>query len=97
VIDAIKQQAERSLRESVHGHEPRARLGKKLAELCPGDIDAFFFTNGGAERTRTRSRCPPVHRTPQGARALPQLPGGTAGAMTSPEIAALAAEHGIRA
>src|ERR1700694_1530843 len=29
--------------------EPRARLGKKLAEICPGDIDVFFFTNGGAE------------------------------------------------
>ena len=29
--------------------EPRARLGAKLAEICPGDIDCFFFTNGGAE------------------------------------------------
>jgi len=29
--------------------EPRARLGRKLAELCPGDIDVFFFTNAGAE------------------------------------------------
>ncbi len=29
--------------------EGRARLGAKLAEICPGDIDAFFFTNGGAE------------------------------------------------
>jgi taurine--2-oxoglutarate transaminase len=29
--------------------EPRARLGAKLAEITPGDIDAFFFTNGGAE------------------------------------------------
>src|SRR5262245_63469363 len=29
--------------------EPRARLGAKLAEICPGDIDTFFFTNGGAE------------------------------------------------
>jgi taurine--2-oxoglutarate transaminase len=29
--------------------EPRARLGAKLAELCPGDLDVFFFTNGGAE------------------------------------------------
>jgi taurine--2-oxoglutarate transaminase len=29
--------------------EPRARLGQKLAELTPGDIDTFFFTNGGAE------------------------------------------------
>jgi taurine---2-oxoglutarate transaminase len=29
--------------------EPRARLGRKLAEITPGDIDVFFFTNGGAE------------------------------------------------
>ena len=29
--------------------EPRARLGQKLAEISPGDIDTFFFTNGGAE------------------------------------------------
>ena len=27
----------------------RAKLGAKLAEICPGDIDVFFFTNGGAE------------------------------------------------
>src|ERR1700694_224615 len=29
--------------------EPRARLGAKLAQLTPGDIDVFFLTNGGAE------------------------------------------------
>jgi taurine--2-oxoglutarate transaminase len=29
--------------------EPRALLGAKLAEIAPGDIDVFFFTNGGAE------------------------------------------------
>src|SRR6202007_1616714 len=29
--------------------EPRARLSAKLAEITPGDIDTFFFTNGGAE------------------------------------------------
>ena len=29
--------------------EPRARLGAKLAEIAPGDIDVFFFTNGGAD------------------------------------------------
>lgn len=29
--------------------EPRARLGKKLAGLVPGDINTFFFTLGGAE------------------------------------------------
>jgi taurine---2-oxoglutarate transaminase len=28
---------------------PRARLGAKLAALTPGDIEVFFFTNGGAE------------------------------------------------
>ena len=31
--------------------EVRARLGAKLAEITPGDIDPFFFTNGGAEAT----------------------------------------------
>jgi taurine--2-oxoglutarate transaminase len=30
-------------------HEPRAKLGEKLAQIAPGDIDVFFFTNGGAE------------------------------------------------
>src|ERR1700686_2355703 len=29
--------------------EVRARLGAKLAEITPGDIDTFFFTNGGSE------------------------------------------------
>jgi taurine--2-oxoglutarate transaminase len=29
--------------------EPRARLGATLAQIAPGDIDVFFFTNGGAE------------------------------------------------
>jgi taurine--2-oxoglutarate transaminase len=29
--------------------EVRARLGAKLAEIAPGDIDTFFFTNAGAE------------------------------------------------
>jgi taurine--2-oxoglutarate transaminase len=29
--------------------EPRARLGAKLAAIAPGDIEVFFFTNGGAE------------------------------------------------
>ena len=30
-------------------YEARARLGAKLAEITPGDIDKFFFTLGGAE------------------------------------------------
>jgi taurine--2-oxoglutarate transaminase len=34
--------------------EVRAKLGAKLAEICPGDIDAFFFTNGEPRRTKAR-------------------------------------------
>src|SRR5262245_50946273 len=29
--------------------EVRGKLGAKLAEIAPGDIDVFFFTNGGAD------------------------------------------------
>jgi taurine--2-oxoglutarate transaminase len=29
--------------------EARARLGARLAGITPGDIDVFFFTNGGAD------------------------------------------------
>ena len=36
--------------------EPRARLGAKLAQLAPGDIDVFFFTNGGAEANENAVR-----------------------------------------
>jgi taurine--2-oxoglutarate transaminase len=36
--------------------EPRARLGAKLAEIAPGDISTFFFTNGGAEANENAIR-----------------------------------------
>jgi taurine--2-oxoglutarate transaminase len=36
--------------------EARARLGAKLAEITPGDIDVFFFTNGGAEANENAFR-----------------------------------------
>jgi taurine--2-oxoglutarate transaminase len=36
--------------------EPRARLGARLAEITPGDIDTFFFTNGGAEANENAIR-----------------------------------------
>src|SRR5205814_3466813 len=50
VIDAIKAQADKlAYVNPFMAHEPRARLGKKLADIAPGDIDVFFFTNGGAE------------------------------------------------
>ena len=50
VIAAIQQQAETlAYANPFMATEPRARLGAKLAEITPGDIDTFFFTNGGAE------------------------------------------------
>jgi taurine--2-oxoglutarate transaminase len=50
IIDAIKRQAEKlAYANPFMAHEPRALLGKKLAELMPGDIDKVFFTLGGAE------------------------------------------------
>jgi len=50
IIDAIHQQLSTlAFANPFMATEPRARLGAKLAELAPGDIDVFFFTNGGAE------------------------------------------------
>src|ERR671917_2656115 len=50
VIEAIQRQAEQlAYANPFMATEVRARLGQKLAELAPGDIDVFFFTNGGAE------------------------------------------------
>src|SRR6478672_11247553 len=50
VIRAIQDQAATlAYANPFMATEPRARLGQKLAEICPGDIDVFFFTNGGAE------------------------------------------------
>src|SRR6266566_3556210 len=50
IIEAIKRQAEQLPYISPFmAHEPRARLGRKLAELLPGDIDKVLFTLGGAD------------------------------------------------
>ena len=50
VIDAITAQATKlqDVQPAV-ATEVRARLGQKLAEILPGDIDKVFFTLGGAE------------------------------------------------
>jgi taurine---2-oxoglutarate transaminase len=48
IIDAIKRQADQlAYINPAMATEPRARLGRKLAELLPGDIDKVFFTLGG--------------------------------------------------
>ena len=50
VIQAIAEQAATlAYANPFMATEARARLGAKLAEICPGDIDTFFFTNGGAD------------------------------------------------
>jgi taurine---2-oxoglutarate transaminase len=50
VIKAIQRQAEAfAYANPFMATEVRARLGQRLAEITPGDIDTFFFTNGGAE------------------------------------------------
>jgi taurine--2-oxoglutarate transaminase len=50
VIHAIAEQAATlAYANPFMATEVRARLGAKLAEITPGDIDTFFFTNGGAD------------------------------------------------
>ena len=50
VIQAISDQAATlAYANPFMATEVRARLGQKLAEITPGDIDTFFFTNGGAD------------------------------------------------
>jgi len=50
IIAAIQEQAATmAYANPFMATEVRGKLGAKLAELAPGDIDVFFFTNGGAD------------------------------------------------
>jgi taurine--2-oxoglutarate transaminase len=63
--------------------EARARLGVKLAELCPGDIDAFFFTNGGSEANENAVRIARLYTGRHKVLArYRSYHGGTAGSLT---------------
>jgi taurine---2-oxoglutarate transaminase len=57
VIDAVAEQG-RTLAyiSPFMATDVRARLGKKLAELLPGDLDKVFFTLGGAEANENAIR-----------------------------------------
>lgn len=84
VIKAINEQAAKlPYANPFMATEVRARLGVKLAELTPGDIDAFFFTNGGAEANENAIRIARMFtgRHKIGARYR-SYHGGTAGALT---------------
>ena len=57
VAEAIAHQAEKLPYISPFmAYETRARLGEKLATLCPGDLEKTFFTLGGAEANENAIR-----------------------------------------
>ncbi len=57
VVGAIQDQAAKlAYANPFMATEARARLGAKLAEITPGDIDTFFFTNGGADANENAIR-----------------------------------------
>jgi taurine--2-oxoglutarate transaminase len=64
--------------------EPRARLGAKLAEIAPGDIEVFFFTNGGAEANENAIKIARAHTGRQKILSFYRsYHGATAGAMAA--------------
>jgi taurine--2-oxoglutarate transaminase len=84
VIRAIREQAETmAYANPFMATKARARLGQKLAEITPGDIDAFFFTNGGAEANENAIR---IARLFTGRHKIAaryrSYHGGTAGSLT---------------
>ncbi|HVL69155.1 MAG TPA: aminotransferase class III-fold pyridoxal phosphate-dependent enzyme [Vicinamibacterales bacterium] len=62
--------------------EARAKLGAKLASIAPGDIDVFFFTNGGTDANENAIK---IARSFTGRHKIlaryRSYHGGTAGAM----------------
>src|SRR2546421_972463 len=84
VVRAIQRQVETlPYANPFMATDVRARLGQKLAEITPGDIDTFFFTNGGAEANENAIRISRLvsGRHKIGARYR-SYHGGTAGALT---------------
>jgi taurine---2-oxoglutarate transaminase len=84
VIRAIAEQAATlAYANPFMATEARARLGAKLAEIAPGDIDTFFFTNGGAEANENAIR---IARLVTGRQKIAaryrSYHGGTAGSIT---------------
>jgi len=84
VVRAIQEQAASlAYANPFMATEPRARLGEKLAAVTPGDIDTFFFTNGGAEANENAIR---IARAVTGRHKIlvryRSYHGGTAGALS---------------
>ena len=84
VVRAINEQAAKlPYANPFMATEVRARLAAKLAQITPGDIDVFFFTNGGAEANENAIRIARMFsgRHKIGARYR-SYHGGTAGSLT---------------
>ncbi len=84
VIKAIQDQAAQlAYANPFMATEVRARLGEKLAQISPGDIDVFFFTNGGADANENAIR---MARLATGRHKIlaryRSYHGGTAGSLT---------------
>ena len=81
VIDAINEQALKlQYVQPAFATEIRARLGAKLAEILPGDMDKVFFTLGGAEAIENAIKFARHATGPlQGPRPLPLVPRCDAG------------------
>ena len=84
IIKAIQDQAAAlAYTNPFMASEPRARLGAKLAQITPGDMDVFFFTNGGAEGNENAIR---IARAVTGRHKIlaryRSYHGGTAGSLT---------------
>lgn len=84
IIKAIQDQAASlAYANPFMATEARARLGEKLAQITPGDIDVFFFTNGGAEANENAIR---IARLVTGRHKIlaryRSYHGGTAGSLT---------------
>src|SRR5262245_34547492 len=57
VVERMKQACDKLLfAHPGTATEIRARFSKRLADLCPGDLDVFFFTLGGAEANENAIR-----------------------------------------
>ena len=84
IIKAIQDQAASlAYTNPFMASEARARLGAKLAAITPGDMDVFFFTNGGAEGNENAIR---IARAVTGRHKIlaryRSYHGGTAGSLT---------------
>ena len=85
VLEAIRKQAELVTYVAPSlSTEARARLGAKLADITPGDIDVFFFTNGGAEANETAFKIARAYTgRPKIISFYRSYHGGTAGALAA--------------